>query len=119
MIEEHEVKILTSHGIMTEKQLKAYNERKAAEASTSRVIIGENSVNQVKRCPYINGIHKSCLKEKCAFYDAENMQCYNQGKEAKIKTLGKVCPLSFGRAREACSKYCAMYKDECCTLLSD
>lgn len=117
-IEERDLGILTSHGTLTREQLKAINEEKKhgiIEGNT-RAIIGEG---QVKRCPYINGLHKSCLKEKCAFYDSENKKCYNQHKEAKVKTEGKVCPLSFGRAREACSKYCAMYKDECCTLISD
>ena len=116
-IVEHDLGILTSHGTLTAEQLKKVNEQKAAEAKT-RVIIGADPAEQVKRCPYINGIHKSCLKDKCAFYDSEKEQCYQREKEATVKTLGKVCPLSFGRAREACSKYCAMSKDECCTLLN-
>lgn len=108
--------IMTSHGMMTAEALKKFNERKAAEADPGASVT--IPAQKVKRCPYINGISKSCLN-KCAFYDEEGKQCYYQRKEAQVKTAGKVCPMSFSRGREKCGEYCAMYKDECCTLLSD
>lgn len=114
MIEEYYT-ITTSHGTMTPENLKAYNEKHKEKQPEVKE---PEKPNQVKRCPYINGIHKTCLN-KCAFYDEEGKQCYYQRKAAQVKTEGKVCPYSFGRGREACSSFCAMYKEGCCLLLSD
>ena len=115
-IEEHYSFIGTS-GNMTKEQHEKYLEKQKIEQE-KKYFPQIKKPEQIKRCPLINGVHKTCL-EKCAFYDQDEKRCLMQSKTATIKTVGKICPLSFGRSRETCSSYCAMYKDECCLLLSD
>lgn len=105
-------KIMTSAGLMTVEQFERYKQRQKEQKENNNTVIPEP-----KKCPLINGIYRTCIKT-CAWYDLEEVQCKLQSLPADGETVGKDCPLSFGKARAHCSSSCGMSKNGGCTLLS-
>ena len=105
--------IMTSAGLMTREQFERYKQRQKEQKENIPAV----EIPKPKRCPLINGMYRTCIKT-CAWYDLEEVQCKLQALPAEVETVGKDCPLSFGKAREHCNSNCGMSKNGCCTLLS-
>ena len=99
MIDDNMV-VFTSHGNMTLKQLRAFEQKMKMQQPEERP-----PVKTGKNCPFREGIDTSCAREECALF-LEGCVLSRIGGTPEIDTRGKTCPLK-------CRSDCALYKNGC------
>lgn len=108
-IKEYPMKIVTTHGVMTQEQLDDYNATaKESEEKHLAETKAAEALKPTKDCPFFDGMDTRCRLD-CALYDGG--RCRLSGKPPEESTEGKICP--FGRYRQACRKGCMLFNNGC------
>ena len=108
-IKEYPMKIVTTHGVMTQEQLDDYNATaKESEEKHLAETKAAEALKPTKDCPFLDGMDTRCRLD-CALYDGG--RCRLSGKPPEEGTEGKICP--FGRYRQACRKGCMLFNNGC------